>query len=49
MCASEIKRILENNEIAVNLSNKAYNSKLARQNNRAVKEQIRIYRDLLDR
>ena len=49
MCAAEIKRILENDDIAVKLSDEAYLSKEDRRNNKAIQEQINTYRDILNR
>lgn len=48
MCAYEIKRILENDEFALKMSNKAFKSKQIRNNKLAIEQQIRIYQDLLN-
>lgn len=49
MCASEIKKILENDTIAVKLSDEAYRSKQDKRNDKAIKEQISIYKDILNK
>lgn len=48
-CALEIKRIFENDDVAINLSNKAFNSRKGKKDNRATAEQIKIYRDILSK
>ncbi len=48
MCAYEIIRILQNDDYALKMSNKAFKSKLIRNNSLAIEQQIQIYQDLLN-